>query len=341
MSCLSIASSKLSKTTAKVIVASFAILIVVSGCGSSGSLPEIEGKVTIGAYTGEVGTLLWVAKEQGFFEQVGLNVELIPFSAGKLASDALAEGKLDIISCADFVFVKKSFFENDLRVMGSIATSQICWLLGRKDHGVSSPGDLKGKKIGITLGSSGEYYLGRFLAANGLNFDEVTVVNLPPPVIVKSMNNGDIDAALTWQPNIHNIQKNLEDKVVSFNAQGGQAFYFVLVSKAGWIARHPQHAERFMLALMEAEKWVNTHQDDVKALLTRLFDFDPGYLSKVWEDQQIELSFPQAMVVAMDGEKRWLVKNRLVNGAKAPDYTHFIYVDAMEKVKKQAITVIK
>ncbi len=66
--------------------------------------------------------------------------------------------------------MSKSFERNDIRTFGAIATFRIQELIARSDHGIAQIGDLSGKKIGITVGSSGEAALDRFLTPNGLTF---------------------------------------------------------------------------------------------------------------------------------------------------------------------------
>ena len=55
----------------------------------------------------------------------------------------------------------------------------------------------------------------------------------------------------------------------------------------------------------------------------------------------IRLSFPQALVVAIDGEKRWLVNKGIVKTLELPDSIEFLYIDAIKTVKKNDVTVIK
>jgi NitT/TauT family transport system substrate-binding protein len=317
------------------------ILFVIAGCNSQTTLPKLDGKITIGAYTGEVAALVWIAKEKGFFDAFGLDIEIKEFSAGKLASDALTTGDVDIITCTEFVFVKKSFDDPDLRIMGTISTYQIMWIVGRKDHNIISQDDLKGKTIGVTMGSSGEYYLGQFLLANKMNFNDITIVDLTPSKLVESIIKGKIDAAITWQPNVKTIQKILGNNIVSFEAQRGQNSYFILLSNKNWIASHPQHTARLMQSLALSENWVNMHPEETKESLSKLFLLDQEYMNHIWEVMNIRLSFPQALVVAMDGEKRWLVNKGSVKTLELPDYTDFLYVDAIETVKKHDVTVIK
>jgi len=318
-----------------------ALGIGLAGCSSETPAPRLEGKIRLGAYAGGEAALAWIAKEKKYFEQVGLDVEVVPFSAGKLAADALSGDEVDVITCADFVFVKKSFHEDDLRILGAIAASEALWLTARRDQGILSPTDLTGKRIGVTLGSSAEYYLGRFLSAHGLKFSDIAIVDLPPKKIVDSMLDRSIDAAFTWNPNVYHIQQQLKEDIISFEGQGGQSFYFVLLTREGWLQAHREHAKRFMQALMLAEEWVADHAGEATRLLSDTFRVDQSYLNATWEAGRTKLFFPQALLVAMNGEKRWLIRRRLVDTRESPDLGRFLSPGLMKQVKPHAVTVIK
>ena len=327
------------KRLLKVVLTISSILIV--GCGDSPKFNPLDEKIVIGADTGDTAALIWIAQEKGFFEKVGLNVEIKPYSAGKLAADALTAGEVDIATCAEFVVVKKSFDEPDLRILGSIAASENTWVVGRKDRGIELPEDIKGKRIGVTIGSTGEYFLGRFLGAHDLSLEDIKPVDLPPPQIVEQMINGTIDAAITWHPNIHTIEKTLGDNVVSYKGQEEQAFYFILLSVKSWVDDHPIHAERLMNALIMAEQWMNDSQQQVKSFVARMMNLDLDYADKSLQMYRWKLNFPQALLVAMDAEKRWAIKRGIVRTDEQPDFTDFIAPEALEKVRKDSVTVIR
>lgn len=331
----------LSRINAMLPVLAILLGIGLNGCFSDTPAPKLEGKIRLGAYSGGEAALVWIAKEKQYFEQVGLDVEVVPFSAGKLAADALSKGDVDMVTCADFVFVKRSFLEKDLRILGAIAASKTLWMTAHRDKGILVPGDLKGKRIGVTMDSSGEYFLGRFLASHALELHDVNTVDLTPPKIVASMLDQSIDAAFTWNPNIYHIQKKLNDSVISFEGQGGQNLYFVLLTKDGWLQAHHEHSERLIQALELAEKWIGNHTEEATQLLSELFQVDRSYLDATWEPQRVRIFFPQALLVAMNGEKRWLVRRRLVDSDISPNLSEFLSLDPMEKVKPHAVTVIK
>ncbi len=204
------------------------------------------GKITFAAHSGDVGSLVYVAEEQGYFRDSGLDVTFKSYEAGKLATDALLTGKADISVGSDFVFASNSFDNPDLRIFGTISVAQDCKLIARKDHGINKPEDLKGKKIGITKKSSGEFYLGRFLTFLNLSITDVEIFDLKPSEIIEAITKGDIDAALTWEPYIYNIRKKLGENVIIWPGQSGQDFYFLLITKKDWLKSHTLEVERLL-----------------------------------------------------------------------------------------------
>ena len=66
---------------------------------------------------------------------------------------------------------------------------------------------MKGKRVGLPLGTVVEFYLGRSLLLNGLSMKDITPVNLLPSQMADAMVNGDIDAAVVWEPYVTQIEE--------------------------------------------------------------------------------------------------------------------------------------
>lgn len=289
---------------------------------------------------GRTAVLVYVAQEQGFFTENGLDVTIDPFDAGKLAMDAMLNGEVDIATASSSVLVSHSFDRNDIKTFGAIATFQIQELLARTDHGISQTSDLKGKKIGITKSSAGEAALGRFLVFNELSFQELEIVDLNPTEIEERIINGEIDAALVWEPHPYNIKKALGDKVVSWPGDSDQDSTFLLITKSEWITAYPSKAERLLTALLQAEQYVNRNKKDTQLFVIELFNYDPDYLEAVWPKYTYSVGLSQKLILAMEDEARWRIENQLTEKTEIPNYLDFIFTDSLAAIKPKAITVI-
>src|SRR3546814_12648214 len=59
--------------------------------------------------------------------------------------------------------------------------------------GLASATDLKGKKVGVMLGSTSEYFAYLYFAKAGMTLDQVEVINLKPAEMVAALVQSDID----------------------------------------------------------------------------------------------------------------------------------------------------
>jgi len=160
-------------------------------------------KITLAAYAGETGALVYIAEDQGYFEKNGLEVTTKDYESGKAAANILIAGEADIATAADDVFISNALDHADLRLFGTVATAEVTELIARKDKGIITIDDLIGKKVGVTKNTGCEIALASFLLDNGLSINELELVDLKPSEIVKAILNGDIDAAVTWDPNVY------------------------------------------------------------------------------------------------------------------------------------------
>ena len=119
-------------------------IIVVIGVSVGGCQEEYTGPVeemTVAAAEYITGALIYIAEDQGFFEQNGLDVTITGYGSGKACADALINGEVDISTSAGFVFVSNSYDYTDLRVFGTVATKQVKELVARKDRGITTIND--------------------------------------------------------------------------------------------------------------------------------------------------------------------------------------------------------
>jgi len=294
--------------------------------------------ITLAAYAGEAGALVYVAEDQGYFEENGLEVSIKDYESGKAAAEALIDGEADISTSAGFVFVSNSFDYADLRVLGTVATAEVKELVARRDKGITTIDDLIGKKIGVTKKSGGEFSLVTFLTFNGLSFQDVELVDLKPSEMVEDILNGDIDAAFTWDPNVYNIKEELGDNAISW--PGGKSFYFVLISKEDWIEDNPAAAERFMKSLLEAEDYIKDNSEESKEFVKYRFDYESDYIDYSWPKQEYAVTLPQAMLILFEDQARWRIEHGLTDATEVPNYLDYIYFDALEEVKPEVVTII-
>jgi ABC-type nitrate/sulfonate/bicarbonate transport system substrate-binding protein len=104
-------------------------------------------KISLGINAGKISGLVFIAQDQGYFRDNGLEADLKIYETGRDAIKDLLAGKLDVACCAEFVLVNEIFAGHDnLRILGSIGQAEINELITRKDGDINQPADLQGKR---------------------------------------------------------------------------------------------------------------------------------------------------------------------------------------------------
>ena len=296
--------------------------------------------ITVAVPSLEQNALLYVAESRGLFSRHNLDIIIKDFDTGVAAINAMLNGEADIAGAAEFPFVRSAFEKAPVQVIAHSDKFQNDYILARKDKGIERVSDLKGKRIGVTLKTINEFYLGRFLSLHGLTMQDVTPVDVRPAQFVSAITAGHVDAIIAWQPYVDQIQKAMAE-VIAWPAQGSQPVFGVLVATDAWLAQHSEEVERFLRSLKEAEDYLVRHPDEAMAIVQRRLNYDVEYLARVWPLHQFSLSLDLSLITAMNDEARWMIGNNLTTEKAAPDFYDFIYVDGLKAVKPEAVNIVR
>ena len=133
-------------------------------------------------------------------------------------------------------------------------------LIARTDAGINKIADLKGKKVGVSVGTTAHQLLLIMLAKNNLKVSDIQLVNLAAGDIVTALQSGDIQAAVSFDPNMSQAVKAGGVKKIS-DAEGYKKIVNVIVARTRFTKEHPQLAVRFLKVMKETAAWKNQHFD--------------------------------------------------------------------------------
>lgn len=289
---------------------------------------------------GEYAALILIAQDQGYFSENGLNVSLTEYASGPEALDALWAGKVDTAMASDFAGVRNSFNSEDLKILATMSKSEAFFMIANKDKGITSTANLKGKKVGITQKTVGEFYLGQFLTFNNLAQNDIKIADMPQADLVDAVATGKIDAAVLFEPNAHTAESRLGEKAVRWSVQSEQNLYSSLYSTGKFTREHPEAIARYMRAVVQAEQFVQAHDSEARAIVARRLKYDDAYIAFIWPKFKFEVSLEQELLLNMDDEARWAIDHKLTTVQKAPNYLRLVYFDGLEAVKPEGITII-
>jgi NitT/TauT family transport system substrate-binding protein len=289
----------------------------------------------------EVNALFYIAQAQNFFAFNGLQVILKEnYDSGATATAGMLNGEADIASATEFLIARQILNKKDLIGFGTIARYENTFIFWRTDSGIKTIGDLKGKKIGVPLQTIAEFYLGRTLDLNGMNIQQVTLVDVKAAESEKALVNEEVDAVVTWEPWVSQINQNMGQEVIVRALQSNQYAYWNLVSTTDWTNTHSSTIARLLKSLIQAEGYIASHPNEAKAIVQKRMNLDEAYMKTVWPRYQISLSLDQSLIVAMEDEARWMIANNLTTEKQVPNFLDYIYVNGLEAVKPDAVNII-
>jgi len=330
---------------ASVSIAVVAILaIVFSSLSYLDSRGEYTGKtesITIGTAPLESSALIYIAEDQHFFTDKGLNVTIRGYDTGASAHNGLLKGEVDIAVPAEYPLIGSAFKKEKVRAIASIDKVQYFYLIARKDRGIENTSYLRGKKIGVVRKTIAEFYLGRFLNIHGMNMGQVTLVDIDPSRSEDAIMNGDIDAIISRPPYVNGIEERLGANAVIWQAQSGQLLYAIMVGRNDWIAEHPEPVNRLLSSLARAEEYIIRHPAEAKAILKKNLNLTDDDVNRIWSENQFSLSLDQSLILAMEDEARWMINNNLTTEKNVPDFLDYIYEDSLKTVKPEAVNIIR
>jgi len=309
------------KTNQKFISLVFGIVIAVLGAffllRPSGYPGKME-TITIGLPT-SIGfsTYIIIAQERHFFAGNGLNATIRDYSEGVGALYGLLKGEVNITGASEYGMVGKAFTGDRVRVIATVSKTGTYFVTGRKDRGIKNIGDLKGKRIGVTLRTIAEFYLVRFLSLNGIQIDNVTRVNLAATQLEDAISDGRVDAVISHASYFFSIKHRLTANGAGWPAQSSQPTYVIAAARNDWVAQRPQLVNRFLSSFAQAEDYIMNHPEEAKAIVQKRFKFDRPSIDSVWQSQQLSVAVEDIPGNADPGLRKELVHFRLKHPACA------------------------
>ncbi len=318
--------------------------LAIIGCDWFGAQkPEKEViKVTLGlSATSLLPSLVHVASEKGYFLEEGLDIEIKGYPTGKHALAATLAGEIDMGTVADTPIVFNSFKRHDFSVFGTIVDSaQHTRALGRKDRGINTLHDLIGKKIATTIGTTAHYFMEEFFLFNNMDSSEVELVNMKPREMVKAIINGEVDAIFAWEPNVTNAMNALGDNGIHLHTDTGYMATFNLVSKNGFIRDNPELIIGVIKGLVRAEDFVSKNREESVDIIAAYLKTEPKVIDALWGTYKFRISLSQILLITLENQARWAIGINLTDKTEVPNYLDYIYLDALEEVDSDAVTII-
>ena len=299
-------------------------------------------KITI-AYSATTDSVLAeVAQLQGYYLQEGLQVTAHLHPYGRPALEEVLDGKADFATVAETPVMLAIMNGARISILATIQTgNRANAIVGRRDRGIRTPGDLKGKRIAVTLGTTADYYLDTFLALHEIARKQVTVVDLIPERMADALASGEVDAVSAFMPFPILVQKKLGKKGVAFYDENIYTFMFNVVATREFIRENPGKVRKVLRALIRAEQYVGRNPAQAQKMVADFSRTDVALVREIWQNYSYTVKLDQSLVLALEDETQWAVKGGLVGKEKTPDYLDYISLAGLEAIRPESVRILR
>ncbi|RMB62210.1 aliphatic sulfonate ABC transporter substrate-binding protein [Tessaracoccus antarcticus] len=252
-------------------LATIPAIAVIAACGSdketgvdaSGQPTQEIFPVNFGYIPDFNGTsLLAVANDQKLWEKHGVEASLKSFTNGPLQIQAMGTGDLD------FGYIGPGAMwlpaSGKAKVVSINGTGQADRVIAQA--GITSIQDLKGKKVAIPEGTSGDMIVQLALEKAGMTIDDIQKVAMDPSTVVAAFASKQVDAAGIWYPMIDVIKEQVPDLVeLAKNSDFADTMAFpnVFVTGQDYPEKNPEALNRVLKVLRDAMDYRKENMDEV------------------------------------------------------------------------------
>jgi putative hydroxymethylpyrimidine transport system substrate-binding protein len=262
---------------------------VVMAVGLVTSLPAFaEDKLTVllDWFVNPDHAPLFVAREKGYFREVGLDVDLVAPADPNDPPKLVAAGKADLAISYQPQLQMQAAEGLPLTRIGTLISTPLNTVVVLADGPINSIKDLKGRKVGFSVGGLEDALLGAMLEKHGLKLSDVSLVNvnfsLSPALL-----SGQVDAVV-------GAYRNFELNQMEIEGRPGRAFYpeeegvppydeLVIVANREKIA--DKRLQRFLEAVERGTLYLINHPDESWKLFVKANpELDDELNRRAWRD---------------------------------------------------------
>lgn len=248
------------------LAAILAILSLLTSCTglAAPSAEDSPLRVEFSSWWGDY-TLI-IAQERGLFDKYGVDVELVYYEVYYNSLADLAAGQLDggLYNLGDALNVSRHAEVSLLAVYDDGGPNTVV-----VTPGIQRVSDLKGKRLGVPLGSSYELFITQMLETGGLSPSDVTLFDYDPAEVPDALGDS-LDAGFTWEP--YTTEALTKGNLVLFASSPQELLFPDVIAFRREVAENrPDDIRAFLKAWFEAVEFRQQNPQAARQIIADYF----------------------------------------------------------------------
>jgi sulfonate transport system substrate-binding protein len=217
--------------------------------------------------------VLVIARQRSVLEEhfapQGIEVKWVEFSSGPPMMEAMNVGGVDYGAVGDSppVFAQAAGAAIVYAAGQPITNGQA--ILVPANSAIRSIGDLKGRRVGFTKGSTAHNIVVQALEKAGLTYADITPVYLTPPDAVPAFASGSIDAWSIWDLYFALAETRQNGRILVNASDIAKSNSFYIANRDFAKSRGPI-LQQIIDVTSSTAKWAQSHRDEVARSLSAI-----------------------------------------------------------------------
>lgn len=206
---------------------------------------------------------IYAAKEKGFYEAVGLDVDIVSGGPDRPPIPQVLSGEAEFgVAGADDVLVAASEGK-EIKAIAAIYQESPVVYFALKESGITTPQDFIGRRVGVRKGTGTYYTYVAMLNNLGINQNEITEVPTDASEITLLLEK-KVDVLPGFRTNEPNVAERMGYEVNRIKPEdfGIDMYADVLVTRQDVISRDHELVRLFVKATLEGWEWAVANQEE-------------------------------------------------------------------------------
>lgn len=266
-------------------ILTFCLLVLVTfGCTK-----KEPKKIKIGLNSWPGYEFIYLAKEMKYYEEEGLNVEIVNFESLSDGRRAFEKKQIDILGTNMIELVisrAQSNVSGQILLVGDYSNGADVIIADKKFKKMK---DLKGKNIGVELGTLTVYSLSRALELEGMKLDDVKLFPTDQVQADENFKNKSIDAMVTYPPFMFSLKEKYQLKEIFTSKKLPKELIDVVIADKQFIDSNKEEMKKFLRAYFRAVNLtVSGSEDAIRLMAEREKLSISDFKHSIYEDMVIE-----------------------------------------------------
>ena len=310
-------------------IALYFFILVYAGVG------DADGKSIIRfAYQDRIGSALSIISvKKGFFEEEGLQIKPMRFSSGPACAEALYSGAADFGEMGDTAAIIITTRSDRFAIIASNAAGEHRHrIMVRKDSGILTLNDLRGKKIGVRKGTSTYGGLLFLLERAEIKPQDIEIIDLTPPIMTDALIAGSLDAFAASEPTPSLAEKKGAQQLTTLGGLGNE-YPLLILANIDMLDGQPETVKQFLRAMKQAERYMAENPEQAMQIIASETGLPLAVTQMAMARHQFRLRLDTRITSSLEQTALFLREQNIIPGL--PDFAIMAKPDFLERIREE------